>query len=91
MEELLINVFVMFCMLCNDIGKIFGGYILWNEFIVLRILNCMNKEMVLCVVNELNVLNSYIIVVIEKLINKGFVICLCFILDCWVVYLEIIE
>ena len=73
MEELSTNVFAMFRTLRNDIGKIFGGYIPWNEFIVLRILNRTNKEMVSRVANELNVSNSHITAVTEKLINKGFV------------------
>ena len=73
----------------NDIGKIFGGYIPWNEFIVLRILN--RKEMVSRVANELNVSNSHITAVTEKIINKGFVTRSRSTSDRRVVYLEITE
>ncbi|MGX5465847.1 MarR family winged helix-turn-helix transcriptional regulator [Bacillus toyonensis] len=89
MEELSTNVFAMFRTLRNDIGKIFGGYIPWNEFIVLRILNRTNKEMVSRVANELNVSNSHITAVTEKLINKGFVTRSRSTSDRRVVYLEI--
>lgn len=71
--------------------KIFGGYIPWNEFIVLRILNRTNKEMVSRVANELNVSNSHITAVTEKLINKGFVTRSRSTSDRRVVYLEITE
>jgi DNA-binding MarR family transcriptional regulator len=81
----------MFRTLRNDIGKIFGGYIPWNEFIVLRILNRTNKEMVSRVANELNVSNSHITAVTEKLINKGFVTRSRSTSDRRVVYLEITE
>ncbi|AMR01843.1 MULTISPECIES: MarR family winged helix-turn-helix transcriptional regulator [Bacillus] len=91
MEELSTNVFAMFRTLRNDIGKIFGGYIPWNEFIVLRILNRTNKEMVSRVANELNVSNSHITAVTEKLINKGFVTRSRSTSDRRVVYLEITE
>ncbi|MBJ8058206.1 MarR family transcriptional regulator [Bacillus cereus] len=91
MEELSTNVFAMFRTLRNDIGKIFGGYIPWNEFIVLRILNRTNKEMVSRVANELNVSNSHITAVTEKLINKGFVNRSRSTSDRRVVYLEITE
>ncbi|MED3124090.1 MarR family winged helix-turn-helix transcriptional regulator [Bacillus wiedmannii] len=91
MEELSKNVFAMFRTLRNDIGKIFGGYIPWNEFIVLRILNRTNKEMVSRVANELNVSNSHITAVTEKLINKGFVTRSRSTSDRRVVYLEITE
>ncbi|MGG0300485.1 MarR family transcriptional regulator [Bacillus albus] len=91
MEELSTNVFAMFRTLRNDIGKIFGGYIPWNEFIVLRILNRTNKEMVSRVANELNVSNSHITAVTEKLINKGFVTRSRSMSDRRVVYLEITE
>ena len=91
MEELSTNVFAMFRTLRNDIGKIFGGYIPWNEFIVLRILNRTNKEMVSRVANELNVPNSHITAVTEKLINKGFVTRSRSTSDRRVVYLEITE
>ena len=91
MEELSTNVFAMFRTLRNDIGKIFGGYIPWNEFIVLRILNRTNKEMVSRVANELNVSNSHITAVTEKLINKGFVTRSGSTPDRRVVYLEITE
>ena len=91
MEELSTNVFAMFRTLRNDIGKIFGGYIPWNEFIVLRILNRTNKEMVSRVANELNVSNSHITAVTEKLINTGFVTRSRSTSDRRVVYLEITE
>lgn len=91
MEELSTNVFAMFRTLRNDIGKIFGRYIPWNEFIVLRILNRTNKEMVSRVANELNVSNSHITAVTEKLINKGFVTRSRSTSDRRVVYLEITE
>ncbi|MED0901266.1 MarR family winged helix-turn-helix transcriptional regulator [Bacillus nitratireducens] len=91
MEELSTNVFAMFRTLRNDIGKIFGDYIPWNEFIVLRILNRTNKEMVSRVANELNVSNSHITAVTEKLINKGFVTRSRSTSDRRVVYLEITE
>ena len=91
MEELSTNVFAMFRTLRNDIGKIFGGYIPWNEFIVLRILNRTNKEMVSRVANELDVSNSHITAVTEKLINKGFVTRSRSTSDRRVVYLEITE
>ena len=91
MEELSTNVFAMFRTLRNDIGKIFGGYIPWNEFIVLRILNRTNKEMVSRVANELNVSNSHITAVTEKLINKVFVTRSRSTSDRRVVYLEITE
>ena len=91
MEELSTNVFAMFRTLRNDIGKIFGGYIPWNEFIVLRILNRTNKEMVSRVANELNVSNSHITAVPEKLIKKGFVTRSRSTSDRRVVYLEITE
>ncbi|AJG71227.1 TPA: MarR family transcriptional regulator [Bacillus anthracis] len=91
MEELSTNVFAMFRTLRNDIGKIFGGYIPWNEFIVLRILNRTNKEMVSRVANELNVSNSHITAVTENLINKGFVTRSRSTSDRRVVYLEITE
>ena len=91
MEELSTNVFAMFRTLRNDIGKIFGGYIPWNEFIVLRILNRTNKEMVSRVANELNVSNSHITAVTEKLITKGFVTRSRSTSDRRVVYLEITE
>ena len=91
MEELSTNVFAMFRTLRNDIGKIFGGYIPWTEFIVLRILNRTNKEMVSRVANELNVSNSHITAVTEKLINKGFVTRSRSTSDRRVVYLEITE
>ncbi|MCU5094306.1 MarR family winged helix-turn-helix transcriptional regulator [Bacillus wiedmannii] len=91
MEELSTNVFAMFRTLRNDIGKIFGGYIPWNEFIVLRILNRTNKEMVSRVANELNVSNSHITAVTEKLINKDFVTRSRSTSDRRVVYLEITE
>ncbi|MEW4150407.1 MarR family transcriptional regulator [Bacillus thuringiensis] len=91
MEELSTNVFAMFRTLRNDIGKIFGAYIPWNEFIVLRILNRTNKEMVSRVANELNVSNSHITAVTEKLINKGFVTRSRSTSDRRVVYLEITE
>ncbi len=53
------------CVMISE--KIFGGYIPWNEFIVLRILNRTNKEMVSRVANELNVSNSHITAVTEKI------------------------
>ncbi|OON69555.1 MarR family transcriptional regulator [Klebsiella pneumoniae] len=62
-----------------------------NEFIVLRILNRTNKEMVSRVANELNVSNSHITAVTEKLINKGFVTRSRSTSDRRVVYLEITE
>ncbi|EOV9525311.1 MarR family winged helix-turn-helix transcriptional regulator [Bacillus cytotoxicus] len=91
MEDLSTNVFAMFRSLRNDIGKIFGGYIPWNEFVVLRILNRANKEMVSRVANELNVSNSHITAVTEKLIHKGFVTRSRSTSDRRVVYLEITE
>ncbi|KEK23653.1 MarR family winged helix-turn-helix transcriptional regulator [Bacillus gaemokensis] len=91
MEDLSTNVFAMFRSLRNDIGKIFGGYIPWNEFLVLRILNRNDKEMVSRVANELNVSNSHITAVTEKLINKGFVMRSRSTSDRRVVYLEITE
>jgi len=90
-EDLSANVFAMFRSLRNDMGKIFGDYIPWNEFLVLRILNRNEKEMVSRVANELHVSNSHITAVTEKLINKGFVTRSRSTSDRRVVYLEITE
>ena len=69
-ENLSTNFFAMFRTIRNDMNKIFENYIPWNEFLVLRILNRNQKEMVSRVANELNVSNSHITAVAEKLIKK---------------------
>ncbi|MCP1123047.1 MULTISPECIES: MarR family winged helix-turn-helix transcriptional regulator [Bacillus] len=91
MEDLSTNFFAMFRTLRNDMGKIFGDYIPWNEFIVLRILNRVQKEMVSHVANELNVSNSHITAVAEKLIKKELVTRSRCTSDRRVVYLEILD
>ncbi|MDM5154012.1 MarR family transcriptional regulator [Bacillus sp. DX1.1] len=91
MEDLSTHVFAMFRSVRNDIGKIFGGYIPWNEFLVLRILSRNEKEMVSRVANQLHVSNSHITAVTEKLIKKGFVTRSRSTSDRRVVYLEITE
>lgn len=91
MEELSTNIFPISLRNVRNIAKTFGGYIPWNEFIVLRILNRTNKEMVSRVANELNVSNSHITAVTENLINKGFVTRSRSTSDRRVVYLEITE
>lgn len=91
MEDLSTNFFAMFRTFRNDMSKIFGDYIPWNEFIVLRILNRVQKEMVSHVANELNVSNSHITAVTEKLIKKGLVTRSRCTLDRRVVYLEILD
>ncbi|PEA56141.1 MarR family transcriptional regulator [Bacillus pseudomycoides] len=91
MENLSTNFFAMFRTIRNDMNKIFEDYIPWNEFLVLRILNRNQKEMVSRVANELNVSNSHITAVAEKLIKKGLVTRSRSTSDRRVVYLEIID
>lgn len=90
-ENLSTNFFAMFRTIRNDMNKIFEDYIPWNEFLVLRILNRNQKEMVSRVANELNVSNSHITAVAEKLIKKGLVTRSRSTSDRRVVYLEIID
>ncbi|ENQ3104805.1 DNA-binding transcriptional regulator, MarR family [Bacillus sp. 491mf] len=90
-ENLSTNFFAMFRTIRNDMNKIFENYIPWNEFLVLRILNRNQKEMVSRVANELNVSNSHITAVAEKLIKKGLVTRSRSTLDRRVVYLEIVD
>lgn len=90
-ENLSTNFFAMFRTIRNDMNKIFENYIPWNEFLVLRILNRNQKEMVSRVANELNVSNSHITAVAEKLIKKGLVTRSRSTSDRRVVYLEIID
>ncbi len=90
-ENLSTNFFAMFRTFRNDMNKIFEDYIPWNEFLVLRILNRNQKEMVSRVANELNVSNSHITAVAEKLIKKGLVTRSRSTSDRRVVYLEIID
>lgn len=90
-ENLSTNFFAVFRTIRNDMNKIFEDYIPWNEFLVLRILNRNQKEMVSRVANELNVSNSHITAVAEKLIKKGLVTRSRSTSDRRVVYLEIID
>lgn len=90
-ENLSTNFFAMFRTIRNDMNKIFENYIPWNEFLVLRILNRNQKEMVSRVANELNVSNSHITAVAEKLIKKELVTRSRSTSDRRVVYLEITD
>ncbi|HDX9577853.1 MarR family transcriptional regulator [Bacillus cytotoxicus] len=90
-ENLSTNFFAMFRTIRNDMNKIFENYIPWNEFLVLRILNRNQKEMVSRVAKELNVSNSHITAVAEKLIKKELVTRSRSTSDRRVVYLEITD
>lgn len=89
MNDLSAQMLATFRSFRSDIGKIFEPYIPWNEFVVLRILKYQNREMVSRVASELNVSNSHITAVSEKLITKGLLTRFRSELDRRVVYLEI--
>ncbi len=91
MNDLSVQMLATFRSFRSDIGKMFEPYIPWNEFVVLRILKQQNREMVSRVASELNVSNSHITAVSEKLITKGLLIRFRSELDRRIVYLEITE
>ncbi|MBO9128374.1 MarR family transcriptional regulator [Bacillus sp. 165] len=57
----------------SEVTRLLEPYIPWNEFTVLRILYRQKKEMVSKIAVELNVSNSHITAVSEKLIQKGLI------------------
>ena len=91
MNDLSVQMLATFRSFRSDIGKMFEPYIPWNEFVVLRILKYQNREMVSRVASELNVSNSHITAVSEKLIAKGLLTRFRSELDRRIVYLEITE
>ncbi len=70
-KELSVNLVSAMRLFRTEATKLFESYIPWNEFTVLRILYRQNKEMVSRIACQLNVSNSHITAVSDKLIQKG--------------------